>query len=74
MLQAWNIARAQLLAMRGNGGDGVRFLGKVLLLTLLCASGAWLFALIWAFFENGQAVDWDSPTVRALGWIRCRMR
>jgi hypothetical protein len=47
----------------------MRFLGKVFLLTLLCASGAWLVALIWAFVENAQPVDFDSPMVRFLSFV-----
>lgn len=50
------------------------FLGKVLLVTLLCACGAWIFAALLAFAWNVQPVDFNSPSVRALAWIRYRMR
>lgn len=52
----------------------MRFLGKVLLMALLCASGAWILAALLAFAWNVEPVDLDSRSVRALAWIRSTIR
>jgi len=47
--------------MRRIGGDGMRFLGKVVLIVLLCASGAWPIALLWAWLSNGEVEPIKNP-------------
>jgi len=39
----------------------LRFLGKILLIVALCASGAWLLAMVFAWLDNGQVEPIKNP-------------
>lgn len=72
-MQARKAARVQLLAVRGTcEGDGMRFLGRVLLLALLCACGGWILAALLAFAWNVEPVDFNSPLITFLSWFHPR--
>lgn len=63
------------LRWEGHAGDvRMRFLGQVVLIFLLCASGAWILAALLAFAWNVQPVDFNSRFITFLSWIVPRPR
>jgi hypothetical protein len=48
----------------------MRFLGKILLVVALCASGAWLVALVFAWLSGGEVEFIRSPWSEKPKYIR----
>jgi hypothetical protein len=58
--------------VRDAGGSGMKFLGEILLVVLLCVCGAWILAALLAFAWNVEPVDFNSPSIRFLAWLNPR--